>query len=297
MNIKTATGITLYESNTESIKECIEEAIQKGVILDNVDLSNLDLEGINLLGTSIQWANLENANLSFSDLRGCNFSNSNLRRARFFNSKLQGSILRDVDLNGANFTNSNLQSVDFRNNKTDGNLFRNVNGALFVNANLQSSISDGMSFLKCDLSNSNLKNSSLRYTRFKNCTMENIDFSASKLHKITIEECALTKCLFWYVDMTTCEIYNCDISDTFLAHTTILLNCGFRNNKTSEIQRTFLSNFIFKWLENADNLTAFEEKLKVFISGYASDKRYCEVQQHSTSSINEFKSYIENEPI
>lgn len=298
MNIKTVTGITLYESESESIKECIEEAILKGVILDNADFSNLDLEGINLIGQSLQWANFENANLSFSDLRGCNFSNSNLRRARFLNSKLQGAFLRDVDMNGVNFTNSNLQSADFRNSEVStingGDSFRKVNGAVFVNADLQSSIFNKMSFFKCDFSNSNLKNSSLRYTIFKNSTMENIDFTASKLHKITIEGCVLTKCNFWDVDMTKCEIYNCDISDTFLAYTTISLNCGFRTNKTSEIQRTFLSHFIFRWLENADNLSAFEEKLKVFISEYASAQRYSELRQDSTNIKNEFKSYVES---
>lgn len=295
MIIKTITGIELYQSEAETMKECIQQAASAGVCLDNADFSNLDLEGISLVGQSLQWCSFENTNVSNSDIRACNLSNSNLRRATFFNAILKGAYMRDVDINGTNFSSSNLQSVDFRFNETreQTGAKTKVSNVLFINSNLHNSVFNRIEFYNCDFSNAIIKHSLLRYVCFTKSELSKTDFTDARMHKVTIEESILKKCIFRGVDLTRCEIYGCDLSNSDIGYTTIMLNCGFRNNKTSEIQRARVASLLYEWLEKAEGLSDFETKLMEFISGYASSARYNEVVSKTHGLQDEFESYIE----
>src|SRR3989304_1208638 len=72
------TGSVLFEYETENntIKKTLEEAVSRGANLQGADLQGADLRGANL------WrANLQGANLREADLRGANLWVTNLQEA------------------------------------------------------------------------------------------------------------------------------------------------------------------------------------------------------------------------
>ena len=78
IQIKTWFGklIFEYESENNSIKKTLLEAIKSGA-----DLSNADLSGANLSGADLRRADLRRANLSGADLSGADLRRADLRRA------------------------------------------------------------------------------------------------------------------------------------------------------------------------------------------------------------------------
>ena len=103
IQIKTLFGklIFEYESENNSIKETLLEAIKSGANLIDADLSDANLIGANLIGANLSGADLRradlsDANLSGADLRRADLSDADLRRA-----DLSGADLRRADLIGA----------------------------------------------------------------------------------------------------------------------------------------------------------------------------------------------------
>src|SRR3972149_3248625 len=104
------TGSVLFEYETENntIKKTLEEAVSRGANLQGADLQGADLRGADLQGANLREADLQGANLWRADLRGANLRGANL----------QGANLREADLRGANLWGTNLQEADHRG--TDG---------------------------------------------------------------------------------------------------------------------------------------------------------------------------------
>ena len=83
IQIKTWFGklIFEYESENNTIKKTLLEAIKSGANLRGADLRGADLSGANLSGANLSGANLSFANLSDANLRGADLSGANLSYA------------------------------------------------------------------------------------------------------------------------------------------------------------------------------------------------------------------------
>ena len=91
IEIKKNDGTVLYQSNVNTIKLAVEEAIDKKINLSYADLRYADLRDANLRD-----ADLRDANLRYADLRDANLRDADLRDAN----------LRDADLSDANLTDT-----------------------------------------------------------------------------------------------------------------------------------------------------------------------------------------------
>ncbi len=103
IEIKTIGGSLLWESEKETLKEAVEEAVSK-----DANLRGANLRGANLRGTNLGDANLEGAYLGDVNLEGANLRGANLRGANLRDADLGGTNLRDAYLEGADFYHTKL---------------------------------------------------------------------------------------------------------------------------------------------------------------------------------------------
>ena len=128
------TGKIIFELETENntTKNTLLEAIKSGADLSYADLRYADLSGANLseanligadlseaklIGADLSYADLSGAdlsgaNLSEADLSGANLSEANLSGAKLRYAKLRYAKLRYADLSGANLSEANLTGAD-----------------------------------------------------------------------------------------------------------------------------------------------------------------------------------------
>ena len=72
---------TIFETECESLRECVVAAITAGANLRGANLRGANLRGANLYGASLRGANLRGANLYGANLDGANLYGANLRGA------------------------------------------------------------------------------------------------------------------------------------------------------------------------------------------------------------------------
>jgi uncharacterized protein YjbI with pentapeptide repeats len=75
-------GNIIYESNTSTLKEAVEEAAKNKVSLYKANLKEADLYQTDLYGVDLREANLYKADLYKADLRGANLKGANLIGAK-----------------------------------------------------------------------------------------------------------------------------------------------------------------------------------------------------------------------
>jgi len=74
LQIKTLyAGKVLFESEKTTLKEVLEEAVNRGAYLGDADLRDAYLGGANLIGAYLRGADLEGADLRDADLEGVDF--------------------------------------------------------------------------------------------------------------------------------------------------------------------------------------------------------------------------------
>ena len=86
MKIVSVSGKSLYNSEKESVKDAVCDALESG-------------------------ADISDANLSGADLRGADFSDANLRCADLSGAYLTGADLSGANLNGADLSGANLNGA------------------------------------------------------------------------------------------------------------------------------------------------------------------------------------------
>ena len=140
------TGSVLFEYETENntIKKTLEEAIKEKTNLSDADLRNANLWNANLWNADLRNADLRNANLWNANLWNADLRNANLWNANLWNADLRNANLWNANLWNANLRNANLRNADLRNAD-----LRNAN---LRNANLWNA----------NLSDTNLRNADLR---------------------------------------------------------------------------------------------------------------------------------------
>ena len=106
------TGHVLFSLETESLKLCVEAAVNDGAYLGGANLYGADLSSADLSGANLSRAKLSSANLSRADLTRANLSSADLSSANLHGADLYGANLTRADLFGANLSRANLSSAN-----------------------------------------------------------------------------------------------------------------------------------------------------------------------------------------
>ena len=106
-----------YESEKNTIKETLLQAIKakadlRGADLRGAYLSYADLRGADLRGAYLSYADLSGAYLSGADLRGAYLSYADLSGADLRGAYLRGADIRGADLRGADLSYADLSYAD-----------------------------------------------------------------------------------------------------------------------------------------------------------------------------------------
>ena len=112
-------GRVLFETEAETLKDAVEEAVTLQVSLTCADLRNADLGGAWLAQAELSCADLSGANLFKAvlwraTLIGTRFYNVDLRYANFRYANLKKAVLQSSNLICAQFLESDLTKADFR---------------------------------------------------------------------------------------------------------------------------------------------------------------------------------------
>jgi len=118
-------GRILFETEAETLKDAVEEAVILQVNLSGADLRKADLGGGWLAQAELSCADLSGANLFGAILHrayltGARLCNVDLRYANFRYANLKKAVLRNSELTCTCFLGSNLTQADFRNSNLQG---------------------------------------------------------------------------------------------------------------------------------------------------------------------------------
>jgi len=145
--IDSASGIR----NSKARVIALQDLVDQGINLDELDLNNANLEGIEMNGVEIKNGIFTGANLSeavmhlanlqkgdfskvyapsiqirFGNLSFSNFKNSNFSNADFSNSNLMFANFEDANLSGAKFRNAKLRGAKFKGAYLNGADFKDA---------------------------------------------------------------------------------------------------------------------------------------------------------------------------
>jgi hypothetical protein len=101
-----------YESENNTIKETVVNAVKSGADLRGAYLSGADLRGADLGGADLRGADLGGADLRGADLGGADLRGADLRGADLGGADLGGADLRGADLGGADLRGADLGGAD-----------------------------------------------------------------------------------------------------------------------------------------------------------------------------------------
>ena len=106
------TDEVIFESEENTIKSAVTEAVNKGVSLSDADLRGANLYEVNLRGADLRGADLRGADLRVADLHGADLRGADLCRATLYYADLRGANLYEVNLRGANLYYADLYGAD-----------------------------------------------------------------------------------------------------------------------------------------------------------------------------------------
>ena len=107
LQIKTLAGEVLFESEKTTLKEVLEEAVNRGAYLRGADLEGADLRDADLEGAYLRGADLGDADLRDANLGGANLVGADLGGADLRGASLEGANLRGADFYHAKFYGRN----------------------------------------------------------------------------------------------------------------------------------------------------------------------------------------------
>ena len=107
----------IFEDDSNTIKDCVINAVSKGAYLGDADLHDADLHGADLHDADLHGAYLRGADLHGADLhgaylRGADLGYAYLGDADLGDADLHGAYLRGANLRGANLHDANLGYAD-----------------------------------------------------------------------------------------------------------------------------------------------------------------------------------------
>ena len=72
----------IFQSTKTTMKEAVEEAVEKSANLKSANLKYANLKDANLEYANLESANFKGANLEYANFKGANFENANLKDAK-----------------------------------------------------------------------------------------------------------------------------------------------------------------------------------------------------------------------
>ncbi len=119
IEIKSIYGSILYsyESENNTLRNTVEEAIRNSANLSYADLRYADLRDADLRDADLSSANLRSADLRSADLRDADLRYADLSSANLRYANLSSADLSSADLRSANLRSANLSYADLRDTK------------------------------------------------------------------------------------------------------------------------------------------------------------------------------------
>lgn len=182
------------------------------------DLSGRSFQGDDLSRYNFAGANLSSCNFSEANLEGANFEGADLSSAQFKGANLRYANLKAVDISNADF--SSQTSIGYAVKLTDMSYadlsnacafkhvwfcYANLAHTIFKNVDLNTEQStNGPSFDKATLVNTDFSNANLQRGSFKKATLTNVNFSFANISHTHSEEAVLDNVKFTGVIKDNC---------------------------------------------------------------------------------------------
>lgn len=187
------------------------------------DFSGCDLTGADLSGLDFTGANLSRTMLESADLSHTILDNAALVQTLLARTLMNQTSLRHAVLNEATLAQASCHRCDFS------------------GATLNSLITEGARFERCNFNQVKLTNqtfaaTSLIYCDFSAATLDNVifsgirleepDFSSARLHKSCFIDSQMTHAVFEAAQLQRCSMVNCQAEDIDFSRAS-LQNCAF----------------------------------------------------------------------
>jgi len=192
------------------------------------DLSNVKIEDTKFNGARLTGANMENIKIINSDFTDANLINTDLTNAHVTDSNFQHAQLRYV-----NFMNSNISESNFNNSIIRGSNFQNsvIDNSDFVDSTLYHS-----NLIESTITNSELKNTNLKYSKFNNAVFEynifkDVDISHAKMTSMKISNSDIKNTIMTYVDFSETVISNSNFEKSY-PYSSTFVNTKITNTTT-----------------------------------------------------------------
>ena len=114
---KKFTNKIIFEDDSNTMKDCVINAISNGTDLRGADLCGAYLCGAYLRGAYLRDADLRGADLSGAYLRDAYLRDADLRDADLRGADLSGAYLSGADLSDADLSDADLRDADLRDAK------------------------------------------------------------------------------------------------------------------------------------------------------------------------------------
>lgn len=158
IKVKDEDIILFGTTKRKTVKDALEEAVKRRLIIYKADLIGQNLQGIKIPGGNLEHCFLVESNLDGADLRG-----SYLKESIFAGSSMKGANLSSVNSPEAVFQACNLEGA-------------NLSGAVLFDS---------------DFSRANLKNANLSFSTLSNSNFTNADLTGANLKGATLAKAGL----------------------------------------------------------------------------------------------------------
>tara|TARA_B100000780_G_scaffold173346_1_gene121371 strand:- start:146 stop:1027 length:882 start_codon:yes stop_codon:yes gene_type:complete len=164
--IDSASGI----KNSKARIVALQDLVDEGINLDELDLNNANLEGIEINGVEIKKGIFTGANLSDAVMHL-----ANLQKGEFSNVYAPSFQIRFGNLSFSNFKQSNFSNADFSNSNLMFANFEdaNLSGAKFRNAKLRGAKFKGAYLNGADFKGASIDLNSLKKGKLENAILPN----------------------------------------------------------------------------------------------------------------------------
>lgn len=113
MYLRSVEGKILFDGRFSSVKNGVEQAVEKGVDLTGINLRQANLSGAQIDRAKMAGACLWGANLSGADMSDSDFTGADFRTANLLDTCLAESGCHKVDFSGAYFSRTIIRNTDF----------------------------------------------------------------------------------------------------------------------------------------------------------------------------------------
>ena len=145
--------------NSKARVIALQDLVDQGINLDELDLGDSNLEGIELNGVELKKGNFKGCNLKKAEM-----NLANLQKGNFMGAQGAGFEMRFGNMSFGNFTNSNFNNANFSNSNF---MFSNFQNAKLSGVNFKHAKLKGAKFEGAYLSGSNFEGADVDITALK----------------------------------------------------------------------------------------------------------------------------------